>query len=376
MSRIAQVANFVSPTSGGIRTVLANLAAGYAASRHEVIQIVPGDRPRSEAMPWGRLLIMPGHRVPGTGYRVLRPGRVRAALARLAPDRLEVHDRSTLRGLGAWARNRDVPALVVAHERLDRLLAQLLPGHVTGERFADWSNLRLAAAFDAVVCTSEWATSEFTRLAVANTHRVPLGVDLHRFRPDAFDPTLRARLAPADAALLVVASRLSPEKRPALAIDAVAELVRRGMPVRLAIAGDGPLRAKLQARARGLPVEFLGHLRRTAQVAALLASADVVLAPGPVETFCLAALESLASGTPVVANSASALPEVLGAAGIAATTSADAWADATQELLLRPARERERAARERAERYDWGSTVRGFLAIHQLTDQASVATMH
>ncbi|MCX7283667.1 MAG: LysR substrate-binding domain-containing protein, partial [Novosphingobium sp.] len=39
----------------------------------------------------------------------------------------------------------------------------------------------------------------------------------------------------------------------------------------------------------------------------ILASADVSLAPGPIETFCLAALESLAAGTPVVASNTSAV---------------------------------------------------------------------
>src|SRR3712207_7820352 len=53
---------------------------------------------------------------------------------------------------------------------------------------------------------------------------------------------------------------------------------------------------------------FAGHIADRSAVAALLASADVVVAPGPVETFGLAALEALACGTPVVVDQASALP--------------------------------------------------------------------
>ena len=53
-------------------------------------------------------------------------------------------------------------------------------------------------------------------------------------------------------------------------------------------------------------------------LAKLLAAADVVIAPGPAETFGLSALEALASGTPVVVSSRSALPEVVGQAGLAA----------------------------------------------------------
>ena len=89
----------------------------------------------------------------------------------------------------------------------------------------------------------------------------------------------------------------------------------------LVVAGDGPLRARLERAARraSLPVRFAGFVTDPKELAILLASADVVIAPGPVETFGLAALEALACGTPVVVSAASALPEVVGTAGIAVT---------------------------------------------------------
>ena len=59
-------------------------------------------------------------------------------------------------------------------------------------------------------------------------------------------------------------------------------------------------------------MEMVGHLADRSSVAGLLASADVVMAPGPVETFGLAALEALACGTPVVAASTSAVAELVG----------------------------------------------------------------
>ena len=89
------------------------------------------------------------------------------------------------------------------------------------------------------------------------------------------------------------------------------------MPARLVVAGDGPLRGRLERRAarEGLPVTFAGFLPDRADLAALLASADVAIAPGPAETFGLAGLEALACGTPVVVSAESALPEVVGEAG-------------------------------------------------------------
>lgn len=77
------------------------------------------------------------------------------------------------------------------------------------------------------------------------------------------------------------------------------------------MAGDGPYRRRLERLARRLPITFLGFLHRRLDVARLLASADVVVAPGPHETFGLAALEALACGTPVVASRSSTLADLV-----------------------------------------------------------------
>ena len=145
----------------------------------------------------------------------------------------------------------------------------------------------------------------------------------------------------------------------------------------LAVAGGGPLRATLQAEAaaRGLPVRFLGHVGDRDELAALLATADVAIAPGPVETFGLAALEALASGTPVVASAESALPEVLGAAGLAAKGEGPAYATAIRTLMSRPEDERRKAARQQAERYPWSAAVAGFLQAHDVVSTTDPATV-
>lgn len=364
MSRIVQVANFVAPTSGGIRTVLANLAVGYAEHGHDVVQLVPGAHAGTEDLPWGRRITVKSVSLPKTGYRVLPAARVRTALDRLAPDCVEVHDRTTLRSLGAWARGSGVTSSVISHERLDTLLTHWTRAPRLSRCIADRSNRALARKFDSVVCTTAWAAEEFARIGAPNLRVVPLGVDTDTFAPHRADAALRARLAVEGETLAVLVSRLSPEKRPALAIDAIAELARRGQRVRLVVAGDGPLMSRLRARARGLPVRFLGHVDGAARVAALQASADVLLAPGPVETFGLAALEALACGTPIVANARSALPEVVGAAGVAAEPTPAGFADGVQQLMATAEQQRRESARRHALRYAWPRTVEGFLAVH------------
>jgi alpha-1,6-mannosyltransferase len=367
MSRIVQLANFVHPTSGGLRTALDHLAIGYADAGHEVARISPGPTYAVVERSWGRCVQLAAPEVPGTGYRVLTDlHRVRRTLEAAAPDRIEVHDRTTLRSVGMFARADGVPSLVVSHERLDRWLRQWLSPRLPLDRFADRTNAALAAAFDHVVCTTAWAEQEFTRLQVP-VRRVPLGVDVNDFPaipPRADDGTLR----------LVLASRLSREKRPDLAVGAAKELQRRGHRVRLRIAGDGPLRASLTARSAGVPVELLGFVSDPATLAAELGRADVALAPGPVETFGLAALEALACGTPVVCNVHSALPEVLGEAGGAAASTPWSFADAVERLLEVPPAERRSRARRRAEGFPWSSTVEGFLRVHGLALGARRAT--
>lgn len=362
--RIVQLANFVTPSSGGLRTALGHLAEGYFRAGHDVVQVVPGARTGRERTSWGCRITVAAPEMPGTGYRlVVDRAAVLRLLDELAPDRVEVHDRTTLRCVGRWARDRGVPSLVVSHERLDKWLRQWLPARLPLDDWADRANSSLAASFDDVVCTTAWAEREFARIGVSRLRRVPLGVDLERFRPD---DSARDRWCARDEVLLVMASRLSKEKRPDLAVGGARELFRRGVPIRLFIAGDGPLRTSVAEQAYGLPVELLGFVPDRGRLAGLLGAADVVLAPGPVETFGLAALEALACGTPVVASVHSALPEVLGDAGRVTASTPRSLADGVQQLLEVDATDRRRVARRRAERFPWSATVEGFLRAHQL----------
>jgi alpha-1,6-mannosyltransferase len=140
--------------------------------------------------------------------------------------------------------------------------------------------------------------------------------------------------------------------------------------VRLVVAGAGASERSLRERAAGAPITFLGFQSDRNELARLLATADVVVAPGPIETFGLSALEALASGTPVVVNSASALPEVVGSAGIAAGGTPEEFAAAVLDARLLD--ERRTRARARAEQFPWSATVDGMLALHRAHKPAGV----
>jgi alpha-1,6-mannosyltransferase len=226
--------------------------------------------------------------------------------------------------------------MMVSHESLAGLLG--VWGMPARERLADRLNRHTAEAYDQIVCTTAFAAAEFRRLGVPNLTEVPLGVDLDTFHPDRYDPAVRARYARPDEILLVVCSRLTADKRPELAVDTLAALRAGRLPAVLAVAGDGPRRAALAYRSARLPVRFAGHITDRDELAALLASADVALAPGPVETFGLAALEALAAGLPVVATATGALADLEGDATLVAPGDVAALARAAREAAADPTR--------------------------------------
>ena len=111
----------------------------------------------------------------------------------------------------------------------------------------------------------------------------------------------------------------------------------------------------------GNDVSLLAEIVPT--VAALLASADVALAPGPHETFGLAALESLACGTPVVVSRTSALGEIITPdSGALADNEPAAIAQAVSAIVSRPEDHRRARARSRAEMFTWQRAAVGMLS--------------
>jgi alpha-1,6-mannosyltransferase len=363
--RIVQLANFYGPATGGLRTAVDALGRGYTAAGFDRALVVPGsDWSREEGVDGIRCTVG-ARRVPGgSPYRVITDlTSVRALLDELAPDRLEISDKLTLHRLTGWARDHGVPTVLISHERLDAVLSPRVPRRLPLRRAVGQWNRRLAGAFDAVVCASAFAADEFERVGATNVVRSPLGVDLSLFHPDARGGR---PMAPSADLHLVCVGRLSREKRPDVALDALRHLLAAGVPARLTFVGDGPSKARLVEAAGRLPVTFTGHLRERVGVAVLLAQADVALAPGPYETFGLSALEALACGTPVVVADTGASPELLGRApvGIAATCDGRAFASAARALTVEPVETRRDAARRRAERYPWSRTVAALLELH------------
>ncbi len=150
--------------------------------------------------------------------------------------------------------------------------------------------------------------------------RVPLGVSQTPVPRPARLVELRDRYTPDGGALLLFVGRLIPQKGCGDLLEAVSIIVKTHPDVRLLIAGDGPERAALEARALVLNVErqvvFLGRMRRD-ELADLYYAADVfVAAPtrvigGAVEAFALVFVEAALAGLPTVATYSGGIGDVV-----------------------------------------------------------------
>ena len=159
--KILHIANFYGPKSGGIRTTLHELGAGYIAKGHEFTYIVPGTGLYCEETPDGRKITVPSFELPFSGgYRIIRNNNyIKKLIITLAPDVLEVSDRFTLTGIGEWASKRKIKTVVFSHETLVGLASHYFAFSITP--LIDWHNRRLAKRFNYVIATTNFAAREF-----------------------------------------------------------------------------------------------------------------------------------------------------------------------------------------------------------------------
>src|SRR5690606_38216679 len=129
--------------------------------------------------------------------------------------------------------------------------------------------------------------------------------DTERFRYEgaAARARIRRRLGIGEAEYVIgLCALLRPEKNHTQLVDALAMMARRGVPARALMIGDGVMRGAVLARAREAGLERQVTITGVQQdVRPWVSACDVmVLCSTAVETFSLAALESMALGRPLV----------------------------------------------------------------------------
>ena len=381
MAKIAHIANLYGPKSGGLKTAMNSIAQEYTNIGHEVMLIVPGERDLVTEKPFGTVVEIKAPIIPFSGgYRVIfNTNKVKAALKKFAPHFLEISDRTTLLRLSDWARTESIDTAFYAHERVDKVVAAFLPFLPFKKPLINYANQKIANKVDHVIATTEYAATEFRRLNSSNNLDLdskltisPLGVDLKHFTPENFSPKLRANIGNG-LKILLACTRFSKEKDPDFLLDIARACKINGTQCQLIIAGSGPLAKKLVARAEkeDLPVSFIGFITDKNYLAQLLASADLFLAVGPIETFGLAALEALASGTPVICRDTSAITEIIDSkCGYSLPRDSSQWAEQIRNHFDLDQVAISKFARERAEEFSWEESAQKLLLRFKIAQES------
>lgn len=225
---------------------------------------------------------------------------------------------------------------------------------------------RVARRLDVIVSPSQNSVDDTVRdfgVPASTFEVIPVGADVEHFRPRG--ERVRGRI-------VTMCSADVPLKGLSVLLHALATLPDSAALTVVSKPEPGGRTEKLVAELGiGHRVTFVSGLSDDA-LAELLASAEVACVPSLYEGFSLPAVEAMASGTPLVASDAGALPEVVGrdgACGVLVPPADPAvLAAALQALLESPERRAAMgvAARERARtRFSWTATARATAEVYR-----------
>ncbi|WP_246106617.1 glycosyltransferase [Pseudonocardia kunmingensis] len=370
--RVLIGADTYPPDVNGAARFTARLAAGLARRGHEVHVVAPSDTGAASS-PVQRDGVPAVHRlrsyrVPGQDrFRACLPGPAAAGAQRVLravrPDVVHVQSHFQVgRGLLAGASAAGCPTVATNHFMPENMLQHARVPDVLADRVSRWAWRDLARVYgaaDVVTAPTPRAVELLVARAGLSGRAVSCGIDLSRFGAGDVEP---------EPTVLFV-GRLEREKR-------VDELIRAFAlvpgPARLEIIGDGTRRAAWSALARDLGlagrVRFRGAVDDDALVVAYRRCA-VFCMPGIAELQSLVTLEAMASGRPVVAADAVALPHLVhpGRNGLLYRPGDVAGLAAALTALLDDPATRARmgaAGREAAAAHDLDATLDAFEGVY------------
>jgi alpha-1,6-mannosyltransferase len=321
---VLDITEFFGDTTGGVRTYL--LEKAQYVQRHaglRQILVVPGAR--DEILEAGGVRC---YRLHGPYIPTQKP--YRFMLATRSTSRIVAHERPDLIEVGsAWCapwlvhlatRQLRVPAVWFYHSNFPRVIAPRPRDAGWVRRTATelaWRYVRrLGRMVEATIAPCRALAAELSEAGLRNVTYVPLGVNLERFTPArrAHAADIRLRFGLGDRPFALYVGRMAPEKDLDVMLDAWPEVERR-TGVRLVLVGMGPARRRLMRSSGGQRALWLPYQRDRDRLADLYAAAELVVAPCPIETFGLAALESLSSGVPVLAADRGGVAETVERSG-------------------------------------------------------------
>lgn len=139
---------------------------------------------------------------------------------------------------------------------------------------------------------------------------IPNFIDTHLYKRQE-SCRLKQQFAPNGEKILMHISNFREVKRVPDTVKILHE-VKKHVPAKLILVGDGPQRSETEHLARELDLaEHVRFLGKQSALPEILSAADIFLLPSQSESFGLAALEAMSCSIPVVATSAGGIPEVV-----------------------------------------------------------------
>jgi alpha-1,6-mannosyltransferase len=299
--RIVDVTEFYSLRGGGVRShlttkfqVLCQLGHAHrilAPGPHEGPEISSGATTAEQIRHENGVYFLRSPHLPydSTYHLLYEPRRVRKLAKAFAPDVVEHHS-PYVAALAGMRRTPGAIRTFLWHSDFIDTYARVFssgkaPAPLLQRGLAPlWRWVRaFTTQMDATFCATRAQADKLTAHGVPRVRYLPFGVDLAQFSPEHADATTRTTLLRGNTGPLVLAiGRLAVEKRFDVVLEVFARIQLKSQGSTLIIVGDGPERARLEARARTIPnVYFAGFTKDRAALARMLASADLLLHGGP-----------------------------------------------------------------------------------------------
>ena len=214
--------------------------------------------------------------------------------------------------LGIWiARELKIPVIHTYHTQYEEYVHYIAKGLLIRPSMVKYLVRGFLHDVDGVICPSEIVCDLLSDYKVKVEKRIiPTGIELAKFeRPEIKEEhlnELRSKLGvQTDEKMLLSLSRISYEKNIQAVLTAFAEVLKEEDKVKLVVAGDGPYLENLKEQAHELQIQesviFTGMIAPS-ETALYYKAADFFISASTSETQGLTFLESLASGTPIIAH--------------------------------------------------------------------------
>ena len=214
--------------------------------------------------------------------------------------------------LGVWiAKELRIPVVHTYHTQYEDYVRYIAKGMVIRPSMVKYIVRGFMSDLDGVICPSEIVYDLLMKYKVKVEKRViPTGIELAKFeRPEITAENiadLREKLGISNQeTMLLSLSRVSYEKNIQAVLAALPAVLEENPDVKLVVAGDGPYLSDLKSQAKRLNITdaviFTGMIAPS-ETALYYKAADFFISASTSETQGLTYLESLASGTPIIAH--------------------------------------------------------------------------